>query len=86
MQSKDFYSTQEIEKQTCNRKISVQKEKNFWLQSKGIKPTIFIFFKETHNPQCTFKKSIYLKILVEAETLWKDLFNLGMQYPEGKPI
>lgn len=90
MEPDDFYSTEDIEKQISNRKVTIDKEKVSWLKTKIIyleksKPNS-IFFCESHSPEENQFKEIDISKSTRGKKIPIDPQRLKLHYPEGKPI
>lgn len=89
MESEDFLSTEDIEKQITNRKVSIDNSKISWLKTKVIKldkeKPYSIFLKETHSLEGEYKE-IDISRPVRGRKSIKDLGQLKLLYPEGKAI
>lgn len=90
MESNDFYSTENLEKQISNRKMSTNKENISWLKTKIIKlgkskPNSIFYVNHT-----LLKKSILKKYISKTNRGKKpSIFNnpeLKTLYPQGKAI
>lgn len=89
MNSEDFFSTQDIEKQITNRKISIDKNKVSWLKTKVIKiekdKAFSIFLKESHAPEEQYHE-INISKISRGRKGAKDFSSLTPLYPDGKEI
>lgn len=89
MGSEDFFSTQDMEKQITNRKVSVEKNKVSWLKAKVIKieksKPFSVFLKDSHDPEAPFAEIDISKSSRGRKSL-RDFPPLTLLYPEGKEI
>ncbi|CAG9825752.1 unnamed protein product [Phaedon cochleariae] len=90
MESDDFYSTEDIEKQISNRKLTTNKEKVSWLKTKIIKleksKPNSIFLCESHSPEENDFKEIDILKITRGKKIPIDPQKLKVLYPEGKAI
>ncbi|XP_050509244.1 uncharacterized protein LOC126886381 [Diabrotica virgifera virgifera] len=91
MESQDFYSTEDLEKNIINRKLSTQKEKISWLKTKIIKleksKPFSIFLCESHSSsELMFKEIDISKTVRRQNPLSFNPGNLKVLYPNGKAI
>lgn len=90
MESDDFYSTEDIEKQISNRKMTINKEKVSWLKTKIIKleksKPNSIFLCESHSPEENYFKEINISKSTRGKQIHIDPQKLKVLYPEGRAI
>nr|CAH7737891.1 unnamed protein product [Callosobruchus chinensis] len=89
MEKEDFYSIQGIERQICNRKVDINKDKISWLKAKEImiqkSNPHAIYFKESHDTETAFKELDISKTVKGRKTVEVD-FKYTTLYPDGKTI
>ncbi|XP_030751319.1 uncharacterized protein LOC115878842 [Sitophilus oryzae] len=90
MEPDDFYSTENLENQILNRKMTINKEKVNWLKTKIIKleksKPDSIFFCESHSSEDNNFKELNIAKSVRSKKNSLNPQKLKVLYPRGKPI